>query len=151
MTFEMLFSLINLSVLPAWALLILAPRWSGTRALVHSMLYPLMLGLLYAVCLGLAVFGGMGAEGGGFNSIAQVRALFASDIGIITGWAHYLVFDLFVGAWEARDAKRRGFSHWLLIPCLLLTFMAGPFGLLLYVVLRKVTGKGGWALEAQAK
>jgi len=60
--------------------------------------------------------------------------------------SNYLLFDLFVGAWIARDAKRRGFSHALLIPCLFFTFMAGPFGLLLYVLFRKVTGKGGWTL-----
>jgi hypothetical protein len=111
------------------------------------MLYPLVLGVLYSIGLFMSVFGGMGGEGGGFGSIEAVRALFSVDIGIVVGWAHYLVFDLFVGAWAARDAQRRGFSHWLLIPCLLLTFMAGPFGLLLYVILRGATKKGGWKLE----
>jgi len=147
MSLETLFSLINLSVFPAWLLLIFAPRWSITKSLVHSMLYPLLLGLFYTVGLFMAVFGGMGAEDGGFTTIAAVRALFSTDIGILVGWAHYLVFDLFVGAWEARDAQRRGLSHWLLIPCLILTFMAGPFGLLLYVILRRVSKKGGWSLE----
>jgi hypothetical protein len=147
MSLETLFSLINLSVIPAWALLIFAPRWSLTKALVHSMLYPLGLGLLYTAGLLMSVFGGMGGEGAGFGSIAAVRALFSADIGIVVGWAHYLLFDLFVGAWEGRDAQRRGLSHWLLIPCLALTFMAGPFGLLLYVSLRVMTEKGGWGLE----
>lgn len=147
MSLETLFSLINLSVIPAWVLLIFAPRWTLTKAFVHSMLYPLGLGILYTVGLFMSVFGGMGGEGAGFGSIEAVRALFSADIGIVVGWAHYLLFDLFVGAWEARDAQRRGFSHWLLIPCLLLTFMAGPFGLLLYVVLRVMTKKGGWGLE----
>lgn len=147
MTLDTLFSLINLSVLPAWALLIFLPRWSVTKAWVHSMLYPLVLGVLYSIGLFMSVFSGLGGEGGGFGSIEAVRALFSVDIGIVVGWAHYLVFDLFVGAWAARDAQRRGFSHWLLIPCLFLTFMAGPFGLLLYVILRVATKKGGWSLE----
>ena len=105
-------------------------------------IYPLLLGAVY---LGGMIWAAMGhgAEGGGFSSIDGVRTLFSSDIGMIIGWTHYLVFDLFVGAWEARDAQRRGFSHWLLTPCLLLTFMLGPVGLLLYLVLRKVTNKGG--------
>jgi len=147
MDFDLIYSLINLSVLPAWALLIFLPRWSGTRTLVHSMLFPIFLGLIYTASLFMAVFGGMGAEGGGFSSIDEVRALFSADIGIIAGWTHYLIFDLFVGAWEARDAERRGVNRWLLIPCLILTFMAGPFGLLLYLVLRAATKKGGWSLE----
>ena len=147
MTFELAFSLINLSVMPAWALLIIFPHGSITKTLVHSMLYPLVLGLVYAVGLGFAIFGGLGAEESGFTTIAAVRALFSTDMGLLVGWTHYLVFDLFVGAWEARDARRRGFRHWLLIPCLLFTFMFGPLGLLLYVILRSVTRKGGWRLR----
>ena len=147
MSMETIFSLINLSVMPAWLLLILAPKWSVTKTVVHSMLYPIVLGFFYTIGLFLAVFGGMGAEGGGFSSIAQVRTLFSTDIGILIGWSHYLVFDLFVGAWEARDAQKRGIKHWLVIPCLFLTFMAGPFGLLLYFVLRSLSGRTSWALD----
>ena len=146
MDFDILFKLANLSVVPAWFMLIVLPNWLGTKALVHSMLYPLLLGVVYSVWLILSVFGGMGATDGSFSTLAGVRALFSVDAGLFIGWVHYLVFDLFVGAWEARDAKRRGFSHWLLIPCLFFTFMAGPLGLLLYIVLRRVTKKGGWSL-----
>jgi len=141
-----LFSLLNFSVVPAWAMLILLPRWSATRTLVHSGLYPIALGVFYTACLGLALTGA-GSEGVDFTTIEGVRAIFSSDLGVLTGWAHYLVFDLFVGAWEARDAKRRGLSHWLLVPCLFFTFMAGPLGLLLYLALRQIGGKGGWSLQ----
>jgi hypothetical protein len=27
---------------------------------------------------------------------------------LLAGWIHYLAFDLFVGAWEVRDAAGRG-------------------------------------------
>lgn len=145
MTYDLLFSLINASVMPAWALLILAPKWSVTDKIVHSMFYPLLLGGVYIVGMVLAYMG-HGAEGGSFTSIEGVRTLFSADVGMVIGWTHFLVFDLFVGAWEARDARLRGFNHWMLIPCLLLTFMLGPIGLFLYVVLRKLTGKGGWSL-----
>ena len=141
-----IFKLINTAVLPAWLLLIFLPRGSVTKTLVHSMLYPLLLGMVYTIGLGFAVYGGMGAADGGFTTLAGVKALFSADISILIGWAHYLVFDLFVGAWIARDAQRRGFHHGLLIPCLLFTFMAGPLGLLLYVILRRALNKGGWSL-----
>ena len=146
MDFDLAFSLVNLSVMPAWVMLVFLPRWSVTRSLVHSMLYPLMLGVVYTLGLGFSVFGGMGGDGAGFTTIEAVRALFSVDIGILVGWTHFLIFDLFVGAWAARDARRRGFHHGLLIPCLFFTFMAGPLGLLLYVILRRVTKKGGWTL-----
>ena len=37
-----------------------------------------------------------------------VVALFGVRQAIFVGWVHYLVFDLFVGAWIARDAGRLG-------------------------------------------
>lgn len=150
MTYDLLFSMLNASVLPAWALLIFAPKWSVTEKLVHSMLYPVLLGGFYLTLMVASMAFGVGASPDDaavdFTTIDGVRNIFASDIGVLIGWAHYLVFDLFVGAWEARDARRRGFSHGLLIPCLLLTFMLGPVGLLLYVILRTATKKGGWGL-----
>ena len=51
MSYDLMFSLVNLSVIPAWALLILAPKWSVTEKLVHSMFYPLLLGTVYILSL----------------------------------------------------------------------------------------------------
>ncbi|MGD0142185.1 MAG: abscisic acid-deficient protein Aba4 family protein [Rhizomicrobium sp.] len=55
-----------------------------------------------------------------------------------------------VGAWEARDARRRGISHLALVPCLIVTLMVGPVGLLLYLALRAALGKGGFFLGETA-
>lgn len=134
---DMLFSLINASVLPAWALLIFAPRWTWTDRLIHSGLYPVILGLAYTGFLICALVFGTASEPVSFTSIAGVSAIFSHPYGVLTGWVHYLVFDLFVGMWEARDARRRGIRHIWLVPCLLLTFMAGPLGLLIYFVIRR--------------
>ena len=146
MTYEILFSLINLSVMPAWLLLAILPRAGITRTVVHSGLYPLALGLFYIVTLSMTLFFGMGAEGGSFTSAAGVSTLFSHPLGILVGWSHYLVFDLFVGSWQARDARRRGVPHLALVPCLFFTLMLGPVGLVLYLIIRKLTGKGGWSL-----
>ncbi|HEY0630270.1 MAG TPA: abscisic acid-deficient protein Aba4 family protein, partial [Sphingomicrobium sp.] len=55
---------------------------------------------LLAVAYGLLIWIGFAeADGGGFGSIEQVRALFASDSALAAGWLHYLAFDLFVGSW----------------------------------------------------
>ncbi len=151
LTYEQLFTLINVSVLPAWLLMVFLPRAGITKTVVHSGLYPLGLGLFYAVMLVLGLGFGYGADGGNFNSAAGVSQLFSHPHGIMIGWSHYLVFDLFVGAWEARDAQRRGVPHWALVPCLFFTLMLGPVGLLMYVVLRLLMGKGGWSLFEDAK
>jgi hypothetical protein len=137
MSDEQLFYLANYSVMPAWLLLAVAPRWEWTQRLVHSALYPALLGVAYTAGFLLA---GPGSSGAGENasamSLAGISAAFANPRTLLVGWVHYLVFDLFVGAWEARDAQRRGVPHLLLIPCLFLTFMAGPMGLLLYLAIR---------------
>jgi hypothetical protein len=77
-------------------------------------------------------------EGGGFNSIGEVRALFLSDAGLLAGWIHYLAFDLFVGMWIAAEADRAGVSRILQAPLMVATFMFGPIGLLLYLVSRAI-------------
>lgn len=80
--------------------------------------------------------GRAGFEAGGFGSIEEVRTLFANDSALTAGWLHYLAFDLFIGAWISRDAAGRGISPLIVLPCLPLTFLLGPAGLLLYLIAR---------------
>lgn len=148
MTSALAFSLINLAVMPAWALLILLPRARVTQALVHSALYPVLLGLFYLGGFLLTVFADAGSAEVDFTTIEGVRAIFATDIGVLIGWSHYLVFDLFVGAWIGRDAQRRGIPHWLAAPAMLLSFLLGPIGLLLYLTGRFAIKRTGTLLEA---
>lgn len=131
---DLLFTICNYSVLPAWVLLVFAPRWRWTDRLVHSAVLPLALAVVYAAVF-IAKFG----EGeGSFGSLEGVMSLFRSPWGVLIGWIHYLAFDLFIGAWEARDARRVGLPHLALIPCLFFTLMLGPVGLLLYLVMRAI-------------
>ncbi|MFD1470635.1 ABA4-like family protein [Hymenobacter caeli] len=133
---DFLFSLANPAALLGWALLVLAPRWRGTRALVLSGALPLGLAVAYTGLIAAHYLGPHGGEGG-FGSLAQVAALFRDPWALLAGWVHYLCFDLAVGAWEVRDAQRRGVPHGALAPCLALTFMLGPLGLLLYCGVRR--------------
>lgn len=133
MTYELAFSLLNLSVFPAWILLIIFPRADITKRVVHSALYPIALGLFYAVCFVYANFGGAGSTEVDFTTLEGVSAIFATPIGVLIGWSHYLVFDLFVGAWIGRDAQRRGITHWLAAPSMFFSFLLGPIGLLIYL------------------
>lgn len=151
MPYETLYSAINLAVMPAWLLLALMPKSEITKKLVHSGLYPVVFGLIYLALWVRALAFGEAAEGGGFSMLETVMIAFTHPNVALMGWAHYLVFDLFVGAWIGRDAAKRGVNHFAVVPCLASTFMAGPIGLLMYLLLRKLTGKGGFELgEATA-
>ncbi len=137
---EPLFSLANALALPGWALLVLAPRWRGTQALVLRGGWPLGLAALYAVFIAGHYLGERGGEGG-FGSLAQVALLFQDPWALLAGWVHYLCFDLWVGAWEVRDAQRRGVPHGAVVPALVLTFLLGPVGLLVYLGVRAALGR----------
>ena len=140
LTPDSLFAVANPLALAGWALLILAPRWRGTRAVVLSGALPLLLATSYAALIGYQTVAHP-TPGGGFGSLAQVAALFREPWALLAGWVHYLCFDMWVGAWETRDAQRRGMPHWVLIPCLVATFMLGPLGLLLYSGVRRRYGR----------
>lgn len=127
------FQIVNPLVLPGWALLIFAPRWAWTQRIAAVGL-PLVLAVFYLVTLATALREG---GGGSFNSLEGVATLFQSRMALLAGWIHYLAFDLFIGAWEVRDAQHRGLQHGLVVPCLLLTFLFGPIGLLCYFALRR--------------
>ena len=63
-------------------------------------------------------------------------ALFRDPWIALAGWLHSLAFDVFVGAWAVRTARREGTAFPLVAPCLPLTFLFGPAGLLAFAVLR---------------
>lgn len=131
MTPESLFGLANASVLPAWLLLLFLPRWHMTRRLVPA-LFAIPLAAMYVWLLATH----WGEAQGDFNSLQGVASLFANRYALLGGWIHYLVFDLFTGAWILRDSQRAGLPHLAAVPCLLLAFLLGPAGLLLYWAIR---------------
>ena len=140
---QTLFLIGNYSVIPAWLLLMVAPKWIWTRKLIFHAWIPLLLGSVYIYCF---IMARPAPEGGGFGSLDAVQILFAHPYTALAGWIHYLAFDLFVGAWEVRDAQRRGINHLWVVPCLLFTLMAGPAGLLLYLCIRFALTKI-WGLD----
>ena len=142
---ETIFSIANTLALASWLLLAILPRFRVTRAVVLAGTVPLLLSAAYLVII--VMF--FGTAEGSFSSLAGVMQLFTSPWAVLAGWLHYLAFDLFVGAWEVRDAEKNGVPHLLVIPCLFFTFMLGPIGYLMYVAIRGVVKlRGKNAAEA---
>ena len=148
MTAAQLFSIVNLVTMAAWLPLVFMPRsrWATT---VVPIAVP---SLLAAVYVALVVTTMPGSDGG-FSSLAGVSALFDNPWALLAGWVHYLAFDLFVGGWEVRDAQRHGIPHLLVVPVLLITFLFGPAGLLVYLAIRSFargrTGRSGRAVSVE--
>jgi hypothetical protein len=136
MTPDTLFQLANPIALLGWAVLALSPLAPRVAGLAAGIAIPTLLAVAYAALI-LAFWWG---APGGFDSLPNVMALFTSPEIALAGWLHYLAFDLFVGAWEVRTARREAIPHLLVLPCLLLTFLFGPVGFLLFLGIRTARG-----------
>jgi len=132
MTPDTVFTLCTYVALTGWIVLATTPKWElGARLVVPVA----ACGILCIVYSAIVILQLPGADGG-FGSLAEVATLLGAPWLLLAGWVHYLAFDLFIGAWEVRDARSLGISHWLVLPCLGFTFMLGPVGLLAYLLLR---------------
>ena len=132
MTPEQVFSLVNLIATAAWLALVIVPGRRWVTGIVTSTVVPLLFAIVY---VGIVVTT-FGRTPGGFSTLEGVATLFSNPWALLAGWIHYLAFDLLIGTWEARDAREHGLSHLLLVPCLVLTFLFGPAGWLLYRAVR---------------
>lgn len=131
MNFEPLFSAVGLIAMSGWLALLASPwkpHWSNLYA---GLIAPLVLAVIYIWVAWLP-----NTSGGGFGSFAEVFQLFQSPNPVMAGWIHFLAFDLLIGAWICRQARRDQISFWLVLPTLPLTFLYGPAGFLAFSVIR---------------
>lgn len=132
MSFEQLFSSASTLAMLGWVVLIFLPRGWKWLNLIPSILIPLVLSVLYSFLIARYFFSAQG----GFDSLADVQQLFTYPAAALAGWVHYLAFDLFVGGVIAKQADEIGLSRMIQAPILLLTFMFGPFGYLLFMLIK---------------
>lgn len=142
MSWQTIFAMTNGWALLGWVALAVLPR----RPLVLSAVLYFGVALLctvYAVLLVALVSGTI--DGGGPRlsatdlanfDVKTLQRLFQSPGGVVVGWTHYLAFDLFVGLWIARDADAKKIGRVWQVPVLFVTLMAGPVGLLIWLMVR---------------
>ena len=137
MTPDQVFSIANFLAVCGWLLLAALPGRKWVANLIAGAAIPAVFAAAYTAIIAANFFG---AEGG-FSSLQDVALLFANPWLLLAGWIHYLAFDLLVGSWEVRDARERRVPHLFVVPCLILTFLFGPAGWLLYLGVRSVAGR----------
>ena len=140
MTPETAFSLANLLVLPQWVLMIVAPRWRVTQAMAQWLPVPMVLAVMYIYYLFVAPASANGVplDFRAFSTLQGVMSLTGGGQKetALAGWIHYLAFDVVAGSYILRDGQTRSIRHGWLIPAMLLCFVLGPSGLLLYGLMR---------------
>lgn len=132
MDLDAIFSFAGLLALLGWLALVASPFIPVWTDRIAAWVIPSIIAAVYAAL----VLAHLGRTDGGFSSLDDVARLFSSRPVLLAGWLHYLTFDLAIGAWEVRDARRRAVPFALVLPCLAATFLVGPAGFLLYVAVR---------------
>ncbi len=130
MNSEIIFQFVNTLVLPFWLLLLVYPQWKHRNTVIYSMVA--LLASIYA----FYIFMGPSMDLESFNSLEGVMALFQQPEAVLVGWIHYLAFDLLVGNWIVNQTKEIGIKLIWAVPSILLSFMFGPVGYLLFTILR---------------
>lgn len=114
--------------------MIFLPRWRRSKQIIGSPWIAAPAALLYLALVApkfLTIFVGV------LNpSLEPIAASLGTLEEATVAWVHFLAFDLFAARWVYLDSLERKLSPWLVSPILFFVLMLGPFGLLLYLVLR---------------
>lgn len=135
MTPSQVFSIVGMLAMPMWALLIFLPKWKVTQFFIDYKIIPIALSLIYVIYIIQAIQIGGFMD---FGSLESVMALFTEKNAVLAGWVHYLAFDLLVGMWIINQNQTLKIHQLLIAPCLFATFMLGPVGFLLFMMMRAI-------------
>ncbi|MEY4553261.1 MAG: hypothetical protein RL099_1589 [Bacteroidota bacterium] len=132
-----IFSICNSVIFFGWLLLLILPTWKYTQAVILNGLL-VVFSIVYTYLL-LQDFDQLSIDS--FSTLSKLKLLFQSDTAVAAGWVHYLVFDLFVGAYIVRKSIQIGLSRWVYSLILPFAFMCGPIGYLLFVIIKLIQTK----------
>jgi hypothetical protein len=132
-----LFSLCNKVILLGWLLLICLPKWKYTQAIILNGLL-VVFAMVYAILL-FKDISSLSVDS--FSTLSKLKLLFQSDDAVAAGWIHYLVFDLFVGAYIVKKSRQIGLHQLVYTLILPFVFMSGPIGYLLFVLVKFIKTK----------
>jgi hypothetical protein len=131
---ELLFSITFLLAVPFWALMVFAPTWGPTGRIIASPLIVVPPALVYLV-LAVANFADLWAAVSA-PSLGPLAEFLGTPEGTALGWAHFIAWDLFVGRWMYRQSRELGIHPLVMAPILVVTILASPIGLLLFLPVR---------------
>ena len=137
LTSENIYLIANWGVIPFWLLLMFASNHQITNFFVQSIIAPLLLAagyayLSYNLYLDGNIFDGFEL----YNGLDGLYSMFANEALLLIFWLHFLSISLFVGSWIVRDSQKYMIPKLFIIISLILTYLTGPSGLILYWFIR---------------
>lgn len=123
--------------MPLWLAMMFAPRHPLTERASRSSTVFIVMGAHYVGALLAAVLRGRqrGTQAS-LLTLEGVRAGASTPEGAAAFWTHALALDLFAGAWIYRECRRLDAPATVRIPSLFATLMAGPAGVLGFLLWR---------------
>jgi len=125
-------------VMIGWVALACLPFWQYTPTMVMAIVL-----VISAVYTYFFLFGKRYDDEGArqpsfkdFASLSGVVKMFSNRRAALSGWLHYLAFDLLIGLFIVLDSQQHDISHFFVLPILFLALMIGPAGLVTYFIFR---------------
>ena len=133
LTYENIYLVANWWVIPFWLLLIFIPNHQITNFFTQSVIAPLLLAvgysyLSYLIYQNREIFDGFEL----YSGLDGLYSMFANEALLLIFWLHFLAISLFVGSWIVRDSRKFFIPKVITIPSLILTYLTGPIGLVIY-------------------
>ena len=138
LTFENIYLWTNFGILPFWLMLIIIPDSKFTQFFVNSIILPLILSAAYiyiiyqAILLNEPIFDVFKL----YLNLDSLYTVFATESFLLIFWLHFLALNLFLGSWMSKDAVKYNIRRTLVFIPLILVYFTGPFGLVLYWLIR---------------
>ncbi len=137
LTYENIYYIANIGVIPCWLLLIIIPNHIITKFFVKSLLIPLLLStayifIAYQIYLTDNIFEVFNL----YLGLNELYALFSNEAFLLIFWLHFLAISLFAGNWIASDGKIYMVPKLFLVISLIMTYFTGPVGLIFYWLIR---------------
>lgn len=129
---EQIFAICNSLALISWIILIFFTFWKNRSEYLIAIVI-----ILFSIVYSWLIFSTISIEGfKKFNTLNGISQLFSDKSLLLAGWIHYLAFDLLTGIYIVNNAKKNSIPYWAIVLPLIFTFLLGPFGFLLYFLLR---------------
>ena len=137
-TIETLYMWINLGVLPFWFILIVFPQSHLSRIFVTSIFPFFILSGVYIFILYKSYLIGYDFDGNFslYLGLSELSRLFEDHLYIMIFWTHFISINLFIGGWIVKDSQKFSINKVLMAVPLIVTYLIGPLGLILYWIIR---------------
>ena len=135
---ETLYMWVNIGVLPFWFILIFFPQSHLSRIFVASIFPMLILSGAYIFVLYKSYLIGYDFIGNFslYLGLDDLSRLFEDHLYLMLFWIHFIAINLFTGGWIVKDSQKFNINKIIISIPLIIIYLIGPIGLIVYWVIR---------------